>query len=96
MEEVTWVVKYADTLSVVTYLALTILLFGLALYRKWVVLGWTYSKLEADYENVCKDRDTLREEADRRAERIERKLEIYEEAERLQRSPRRTRQSGSS
>ena len=89
MEDLTWVIKYADTISIVTYLALTLVAYVLAINREWLVPG-------KRYREVCSERDELRDAAAERTERIERKLEIYEEAERLSRPRRRTSTSGSS
>lgn len=98
MEDIKWIIESADKLSIVGYLALTFFLFGLALHREWIVMGGQYRNVCKDRDRYRTERDELRHDAEDRARRIETKLEIYAEAERLSRSAsarRRMRASGS-
>ncbi len=96
MELVTWLVQNAEDTGIVTYLMVTLVVVSLGLYRKWWVVGWQYNDAITSRDMAIRERDDLRGRIDTRAERMERKLEILEEAERLAKPSRRSRTSGSS
>ena len=92
----TWLVQNAENVGIVTYLVMTLVIVSLGLYRRWWVIGWQYNDAIASRDMALKERDDLRDRFDTRAERLERKLEIFEEAERLVKPRPRSRASGSS
>ncbi len=96
MELMTWLVQNAEDTGIVTYLVVTLVIVGFGLYRKWWVIGWQYQDAITSRDAALRDRDDLRDRIDERAERVERKLEIFEEAERLAKPRPRSRTSGSS
>ncbi len=97
MELVTWLVQHAEDIEIKTYLVMTLVVVSVGLYRKWWVIGWMYQAVIVERDIAIRERADLRHRIDTRAERVERKLEILEEAERLSSKPRpRSRTSGSS
>jgi hypothetical protein len=97
MDGLTWITTNADKTSIVGYLALTLFIVGFGLWRKWWVIGWQYQDQVKRADNAEARVEEFRKAADERAERMERKLEILQEAERQAHASRSTsRRSGSS
>ncbi len=95
IDTASWIFENADAASFVVYLVLTLVVGGYGLYKRWFVIGWQYNDAVAARDLAFKERDELRKRIDDRTERLERKLEVLEEAERLASKPR-SRTSGSS